>query len=150
MHRVRQGHHRPHNRGHVRHADPVRDQRPGPQRTLTVARRLHVKIYDTAKNQFQIPESLIERAGPTADASADASDLVFNYNAQPFEFWVTRKGDADDVAPLFDTRKGSLPATPVPPVHADDASTALPEFNLIFEDQYLEVRRRLLLAYSRD
>lgn len=99
-----------------------------------------MKVYDTIKNQFQVPESLLERAGPNDDASADKSDLVFNYNQQPFEFWITRKGDGEDVKPLFDTRKSSLPPTPIAPVRQDDPSTAFPAFNLIFEDQYLEVR----------
>ncbi|EJD51399.1 hypothetical protein AURDEDRAFT_135087 [Auricularia subglabra TFB-10046 SS5] len=105
--------------------------------------RLHVKIYDTARNQFQIPESLIERAGPDDGASSEKSDLVFNYNPEPFEFWITRKGDGDDARPLFDTRKSSLPPTPIPPVRSGDDSTALPAFNLVFEDQYLEITSAL-------
>ncbi|KZV94354.1 glycoside hydrolase family 31 protein, partial [Exidia glandulosa HHB12029] len=111
--------------------------------TYDTMTRLHVKIYDTVKNQFQIPESLIERSAPDPDSTADTSDLVFNYNAKPFEFWITRKGASDDEKPLFDTRKSFLPSTPVPPVHADDPSTALPAFNLIFEDQYIEITSAL-------
>lgn len=111
--------------------------------TYDTQTRLHVKIYDTPKNQFQIPESFIERAGPDSDASADKSDLVFNYNKSPFEFWITRKGDGDDVRPLFDTRKSSLPATPIAPIRQDDERTAFKGFNLVFEDQYLEITSAL-------
>ena len=102
-----------------------------------------MKIYDTAKNQFQIPPALIEVAPPADDASSEKSDLVFNYDEQPFAFWISREGDAKDVLPLFDTRKSSLPPTPIDPVRPDDQSTRLPTFNLIFEDQYLEITSAL-------
>ncbi|KAG1814614.1 glycoside hydrolase family 31 protein [Suillus subaureus] len=103
---------------------------------------LHVKIYDTANQQFTIPESVIERpAAPTTSYTGN-SDLVFNFDAAPFAFWITRRSDPDAM-PLFDTRTSSLPPTPIPPFNASDPSTAFDGFPLVFEDQYLQVASAL-------
>ncbi|KAG0697210.1 glycoside hydrolase family 31 protein [Suillus ampliporus] len=103
---------------------------------------LHVEIYDTANQQFTIPESVIERpAVPTASYTG-SSDLVFNYDATPFAFWITRRSDPDAM-PLFDTRASSLPSTPIPPFNVSDPSTAFDGFPLVFEDQYLQVTSAL-------
>ncbi|KAG1879989.1 glycoside hydrolase family 31 protein [Suillus subluteus] len=103
---------------------------------------LHVKIYDTANQQFTIPESVIERpAAPTTSYTSN-SDLVFNFDAAPFAFWITRRSDPDAM-PLFDTRTSSLPPTPIPPFNASDPSTAFDGFPLVFEDQYLQVASAL-------
>ncbi|KAG1898688.1 glycoside hydrolase family 31 protein [Suillus fuscotomentosus] len=103
---------------------------------------LHVKIYDTANQQFTIPESVIERpAAPTTSYTGN-SDLLFNFNAAPFAFWVTRRSDPGAM-PLFDTRTSSLPPTPIPPFNASDTSTAFDGFPLVFEDQYLQVASAL-------
>jgi len=100
---------------------------------------LHVKIYDTANQQFTIPESVIERPAAPTISYAGNSDLIFNYDTTPFAFWITRRSDPGAL-PLFDTRTSSLPPTPIPPFNASDASTAFDGFPLVFEDQYLQVR----------
>ncbi|KAJ8585481.1 hypothetical protein M405DRAFT_408372 [Rhizopogon salebrosus TDB-379] len=103
---------------------------------------LHVKIYDTANQQFTIPESVIEIPVAPTTSYLGSSDLVFNYDATPFAFWITRRSDPDAM-PLFDTRASSLPPTPIPPSNASDPSTAFDGFPLVFEDQYLQVTSAL-------
>ncbi|KAG2130855.1 glycosyl hydrolases family 31-domain-containing protein, partial [Suillus clintonianus] len=103
---------------------------------------LHVKIYDTANQQFTIPESVIERPAAPTTSYTGSSDLVFNYDAETFAFWITRRSDPDAM-PLFDTRILSLPSTPIPPFNASDPSTAFDGFPLVFEDQYLQVASAL-------
>ncbi|KAG2343401.1 glycoside hydrolase family 31 protein [Suillus weaverae] len=103
---------------------------------------LHVKIYDTANQQFTIPESVIERPAAPTTSYTSSSDLIFNYDATPFAFWITRRSEPDAM-PLFDTRTSSLPPTPIPPFNASDPSTAFDGFPLVFEDQYLQVASAL-------
>ncbi|KAG9308425.1 glycoside hydrolase family 31 protein [Chiua virens] len=103
---------------------------------------LHVKIYDTADQQFAIPESVIERPPPPAESFAGSSDLVFNYDSSPFAFWITRRSD-QDAMPIFDTRITSLPPTPIPPFNSSDPRTAFDGFPLVFEDQYLQIASAL-------
>ncbi|KAF9218886.1 glycoside hydrolase family 31 protein [Gyrodon lividus] len=103
---------------------------------------LHVKISDTAKQQFTIPESVVARPPPPTESYTSASDLVFNYDPSPFAFWITRRSESDAM-PLFDTRISSLPPAPIPPLNASDPSTAFDAFPLIFEDQYLQVASAL-------
>ncbi|KAL5534914.1 hypothetical protein ACEPAF_3004 [Sanghuangporus sanghuang] len=106
--------------------------------------RLHVHIFDTANQQFQIPESVISR--PVASPSNSTEpDLEFHYNPSPFEFWITRQEDGENGTPLFDTRRSSLPAVPIPPLNSSDPSTALDSFALVFEDQYLQLTSSLPL-----
>ncbi|KAJ7727590.1 glycosyl hydrolases family 31-domain-containing protein [Mycena metata] len=115
------------------------------QVTYETQSRLHVNIFDTANSQFTIPESVVAR--PTASGSSNAhnSDLVFNYDATPFAFWITRRS-APNATPLFDTRVSSLPPTPIAPVIVDDNSTALDGFPLVFENQYLQLASSLPLG----
>ena len=102
--------------------------------------RLHVNIFDTAQTQFTVPEDVIARPPAPSASHKDSSDLVFNHNANPFAFWITRRS-APNAMPLFDTRVASLPPTPIPAANPTaDNSTALDSFALIFEDQYLQVR----------
>ncbi|KAF9220372.1 glycoside hydrolase family 31 protein [Gyrodon lividus] len=103
---------------------------------------LHVKIYDTANQQFTIPESVIERPAAPTTSFTKSSDLVFNYDASPFAFWITRRSDPDAM-PIFDTRMSSLPPAPIPPFNASDPSTAFDAFPLVFEDQYLQIASAL-------
>ncbi|KAH8111170.1 glycosyl hydrolases family 31-domain-containing protein [Phellopilus nigrolimitatus] len=97
--------------------------------------RLHVNIFDTANEQFRVPDSVVSRPPPPSSSHVESADLVFNFTPSPFEFWITRRSEAGGV-PLFDTRKSSLPRTPIAPVNATDNSTALDGFGLVFEDQY--------------
>lgn len=106
--------------------------------------RLHVKIFDDDQNQYSIPSSVVDLSQPSIGASKSNSDLVFNYESNPFSFWITRRS-RPDLAPLFDTRIKSLPRTPVPPVNPSDNSTALDGFPLVFEDQYLQLASALPL-----
>ncbi|PPQ96096.1 hypothetical protein CVT26_004728 [Gymnopilus dilepis] len=109
------------------------------QVTYETTSRLHVNIFDTVNQQYTIPDSVIERPGAPAKSFKETSDLIFNHQASPFAFWITRRSQPHS-APLFDTRINSLPKTPVPPFVEGDNSTALDAFPLVFEDQYLQVR----------
>ncbi|KIK64044.1 glycoside hydrolase family 31 protein [Collybiopsis luxurians FD-317 M1] len=106
--------------------------------------RLRVRIADSEDSQYTIPESIISRPSPPTTSFTQSSDLVFNFDPSPFAFWITRRSKPNDT-PLFDTRVASLPETPIPPVIADDESTALDGFSLIFEDQYLQLTSSLPL-----
>ena len=105
---------------------------------------MHVNIFDTEQSQFTIPSSVISLAA-SASINQEDSDLVFNYDASPFAFWITRHSEPDAV-PLFDTRIASLPPTPIPSVISSDNSTALDGFPLVFEDQYLQLTSALPLG----
>lgn len=109
-------------------------------------RRLHVEIVDTAKNQFTVPHDIVSPPGISSSASGasytNSSDLVFNYTASPFAFWITRRS-SPDAAPLFDTRPQSLPTPPVEAVRVDDPSTVLDGFELVFEDTYVQLTSAL-------
>ncbi|KAH7100202.1 glycosyl hydrolases family 31-domain-containing protein [Auriculariales sp. MPI-PUGE-AT-0066] len=106
--------------------------------------RLHVNIYDTVDSQFRVPDSVVARPAPPTKSFTDTAELVFNYTAAPdaFAFWITRRDNPEGV-PLFDTRIASLPKTPIPPVRDTDNSTALDGFQLVFEDQYLQLTSAL-------
>ncbi|KAF8890700.1 glycosyl hydrolases family 31-domain-containing protein [Infundibulicybe gibba] len=106
--------------------------------------RLHVNIFDTDDKQYTIPQTVIARPAPPKEAFSQNSDLVFNYNPSPFAFWITRRSEPQAM-PLFDTRISSLPKAPIGPVIANDNSTALDGFPLIFEDQYLQLTSALPL-----
>lgn len=65
---------------------------------------LRVHIYDTARQQFQIPESTLFRCASEA-SPASASELEFHYSESPFAFWVSRRSTGDVI---FDTRSSPL------------------------------------------
>ncbi|KAF7314145.1 Glycoside hydrolase family 31 protein [Mycena chlorophos] len=113
--------------------------------TYETESRLHVNIFDTAQRQFTVPTFIFTPPNATGSVTSKTSDLVFNYEASPFEFWVTRRTEPDAM-PLFDTRKASLPPTPIAPVMPGDNSTALDNFALVFEDQYLQLTSALPLG----
>ncbi|KAJ7627419.1 glycosyl hydrolases family 31-domain-containing protein [Roridomyces roridus] len=115
------------------------------QVTYETESQLHVHIFDTANSQFTIPETVFSRPNATEGTSANNSDLVFNHQSSPFAFWITRRSTPDET-PLFDTRVASLPPTPIAPVIPTDNSTALDSFNLVFEDQYLQLASALPLG----
>ncbi|EIW75706.1 glycoside hydrolase family 31 protein [Coniophora puteana RWD-64-598 SS2] len=104
--------------------------------------RLHVHIYDTAKNQFTIPDTVVARPAPPTQSHTTTSDLEFSYDASPFAFWITRRSQPDAM-PLFDTRTRSLPATPIASTPAGGSSVNLDGFELVFEDQYLQIASAL-------
>ncbi|EJD44910.1 hypothetical protein AURDEDRAFT_166092 [Auricularia subglabra TFB-10046 SS5] len=114
---------------------------PSPHPFLISVPSLHVLITDASDKQFVIPQSVIERPAPPTESFVE---LVFNYESNPFAFWITRRDEPDGM-PLFDTRIASLPKTPVAPVREDDPSTALDGFPLVFEDQYLQLTSALPL-----
>ena len=103
-----------------------------------------MNIFDTAQSQFAIPRSVIDLSTGAGLEHKNQSDLVFNYESTPFSFWITRRSEPS-ASPLFDTRISSLPPTPISPVIADDNSTALDGFPLVFEDQYLQITSSLPL-----
>ncbi|THU98206.1 hypothetical protein K435DRAFT_828477 [Dendrothele bispora CBS 962.96] len=113
--------------------------------TYETESRLHVNIFDTANKQFTIPENVISRPNvPPETSIVNSSDLVFNYDSTPFAFWITRRFDSD-ATPLFDTRTSSLPSAPIPPFRPDDNRTAFDGFELVFEDEYLQLTSSLPL-----
>jgi hypothetical protein len=105
-------------------------------------RRLHVNISDSGSSNFVVPEFVFERPAPPTETLTNTSDLVFNYDAAPFAFWITRRADPA-AAPLFDTRAASLPQAPVAPTDPSDPRTGLPAFPLVFEDQYVQLASAL-------
>ncbi|KAJ7623867.1 glycosyl hydrolases family 31-domain-containing protein [Mycena polygramma] len=113
--------------------------------TYETGTRLHVNIFDTANSQFSLPDSVFTRPKASGSSTAQNSDLVFNYDASPFAFWITRRS-VPHATPLFDTRISSLPSTPTAPIIAGDNSTALTGFPLIFENQYLQLASALPLG----
>ena len=109
------------------------------------ASRLHIHIYDTALQQYQIDDWVSPR--PQGDNTTKASsDLAFDYNPSPFEFWVTRKSDG---AELFDTRTENIPVyndtvniqdlDQLNTHGANSNYTIMPAHPLVFEDQYLQI-----------
>ncbi|KAJ7307818.1 glycosyl hydrolases family 31-domain-containing protein [Mycena albidolilacea] len=71
--------------------------------TYETQTRLHVNIFDTANSQFTIPETVITKPKVSSADTTLNSDLVFNYEANPFAFWIPRRS-APHTTPLFDTR----------------------------------------------
>ncbi|KAG9005981.1 hypothetical protein FRB93_009082 [Tulasnella sp. JGI-2019a] len=114
------------------------------QVTYETSSRLHVNIFDTAKAQFTVPDFIIPSSSlaSSASSSASSSDLVFNYTSKPFAFWITRRSDPSGT-PLFDTRLSSLPTAPVSEIVPGDNTTALNGFQLVFENQYLQLTSSL-------
>jgi alpha-glucosidase len=95
-----------------------------------------VSIADAASQQFTLPPAFFPR--PANDSSpTEDSDLVFNHENEPFAFWIARKSTGDV---LFDTRISSLPNAPTTALDG----TALDNFALVFEDQYLQVTLSIL------
>ncbi|PWN36503.1 Alpha-glucosidase subunit 1 [Meira miltonrushii] len=121
--------------------------------------QLHVHIYDTAKNQYQLPDDLIfNRSSSDPEkvqdgATKESSHLEFHHTAEndsnsqdPWAFWITRKGAAADATPLFDTRPANIPTYDQPfnaTLSTNRNSTAMPNHNLIFENQYLQLSSAL-------
>ncbi|KAK9458431.1 alpha-glucosidase [Dipodascopsis uninucleata] len=89
--------------------------------------RLHISITDEGGKNFQLTKRPdIWTAPLVTDAehvSSDKAEYIFKYNAEPFEFWVMRK---DDYSILFDTRG----------------------YNLIFENQYIELSTSMVPDYN--
>lgn len=85
--------------------------------TYQTTDRLKVKIYDTAKQQYQLPESLW---GPQANdtLTSGSPNYTFTYTTNPFTFTVARASNGDI---LFDTRNQTL----------------------IFENQYIQLTSSL-------
>lgn len=121
--------------------------------------QLHVHIYDTEKHQYQLPTNLIfnrSESDPEKVQGAvtkEESQLQFHHTAEndsnsqdPWAFWITRKGASSDSTPLFDTRPANIP-TYDQPINATTSSnrntTAMPNHNMIFENQYLQLSSAL-------
>lgn len=111
--------------------------------------QLHVHIYDTAKNQYQLPNGVIfDRPGddPEKDAGSTAEDshLEFHHtdDKAPWAFWITRKSTGDVI---FDTRPERIPTydQPLNETETHRNSTAMPAHPLIFENQYLQLSSAL-------
>ncbi|KIW08097.1 uncharacterized protein PV09_01035 [Verruconis gallopava] len=82
------------------------------------ANRVHVKIEDSDRIAYQVPESVFPRPSTAGSVPANQSQLEFTLHEDPFSFTVKRRGTGDV---LFD-------------------SSAAP---LIFSDQYVRLRTYL-------
>ena len=120
--------------------------------------QLHVHIYDTDKQQYQLPSGLIfdrpgdDPASVEGGSTADESDFVFHHTAegsdaasdQPWSFWVERKSTGDVI---FDTRAENIPTYTkgINNVSGETKrnSTAMPAHPLVFENQYLQISSAL-------
>ncbi len=120
--------------------------------------QLHVHVYDSDKQQYQLPNGLIfDRPSDSPDevqdaSTADDSDLVFHHTAEngtqaegsAWAFWIARK-DSGDV--IFDTRPANIPTydSGINNVSADTKrnSTAMPKHEMVFENQYLQLSSAL-------
>lgn len=80
--------------------------------------RLHVKIYDADKEVYQIPDDVFPRPGHGQWCAPHDSKLNFYYQADPFEFQVSRS-DTGEI--LFDTTGNKI----------------------VFETQYLYIKTNL-------
>lgn len=67
--------------------------------------RLHVKILDTNNTVYQVPDEVFPRPGFGQWCSPENSNLKFSFNADPFEFTVSRT-DTGEI--LFDTTGNKL------------------------------------------
>ncbi|CDU22645.1 probable Alpha-glucosidase precursor [Sporisorium scitamineum] len=121
--------------------------------------QLHVHIYDTAKQQYQLPNGPIydrpsdDPAEITNGSTAEESDLVFHHTAENgtrfnnsggWAFWIERKSSGDVI---FDTRASNIPTynDGINNVSSDTKrnSTAMPKHEIIFENQYLQLSSAL-------
>ncbi|KAJ1588605.1 hypothetical protein NDA11_002522 [Ustilago hordei] len=120
--------------------------------------QLHVHIYDTAKQQYQLPNRLIyDRPSDNPDeiqqgSTAEESDLVFHHTAEnatqssngSWAFWIQRKSSGEVI---FDTRSQNIPTYEqgINNVSSDTKrnSTAMPKHEMVFENQYLQLSSAL-------
>lgn len=118
------------------------------------AHRLHVHIHDAANQQFQLPHDLLPR--PSSDptkvkgVSVEESDLHFHHTGQQgqnstedaWAFWIERKSSGEII---FDTRPSKIPTydQPLNGTEGKRNSTAMPNHNMIFENQYLQLSSAL-------
>ncbi|EPQ32053.1 uncharacterized protein PFL1_00251 [Pseudozyma flocculosa PF-1] len=118
--------------------------------------QLHVHLYDTDKQQYQLPDGLIfDRPGDDPakikhSSTVDDSDLVFHHTGEsgnstgPWAFWVERRSNGDVI---FDTRPDNIPTYDqgINNVSGDSKrnSTAMPAHPLVFENQYLQLSSAL-------
>ncbi|EJU04814.1 hypothetical protein DACRYDRAFT_20425 [Dacryopinax primogenitus] len=118
-----------------------------PSLTLSVTyeteSRLHVHIYDTAEQQYQLPQSVLAR--PPASVPSSTSDFAFHYTSSPFAFWVEKRSTG---AVIFDTRAENIPTYTEPLFsYENNASvtntTAMPAHPLVFSNQYLQLSSAL-------
>ncbi|KAI4729283.1 alpha-glucosidase [Aureobasidium sp. EXF-10728] len=84
--------------------------------THETGNRLHVQIYDTDENVYQVPDSVLPR--PSADGNVTSSQLVFEVVNDPFSFSVSRRSGGPA---LFNTTGAEL----------------------VFQSQYLRLRTQL-------
>lgn len=85
---------------------------------LQVDTRLHVQIFDPARQAYQVPSFVVPRPDATASSSSNAAAIQFSYVANPFSFEIQRAGTGES---LFNTTGQQL----------------------VFESQYLRLRTSL-------
>ena len=123
--------------------------------------QLHVHIYDTDRNQYQLPLDLIMNrpsSNPQSDelegeaVTAEDSDLRFHHTAEEgyddsnspsWAFWITRANADTNADPIFDTRAERIPTYLEPfntsAVNTERNTTAMPNHNMVFENQYVQI-----------
>lgn len=119
--------------------------------------QLHVHLYDTDQQQYQLPNGLIysypssNPALVSEGSTKEESDLVFHHTAEngtqegSWAFWVERRSTGDVI---FDTRPESIPTYEegMGSAVANDTkrnSTAMPKHEIVFENQYLQLSSAL-------
>ncbi|EPX71699.1 alpha-glucosidase Agl1 [Schizosaccharomyces octosporus yFS286] len=96
--------------------------------TYETEERVHISIRDLNSSQFQFSKRHDVWQAPLYYASTSSLNksnvfYEFSFNADPFEFWITRKTDGEV---LFDTRGN----------------------HLVFEDQYIELTTNMVDDYN--
>ena len=119
-------------RPHSRPFPVVRRSTPEEADWLT---EIRVHIYDKAEEHYQVPEELCPKPHDT-NLTTDRK-LHFNYQENPFAFWITRTSGEI----IFDTRPDRIPVhkTPIIKDGAPVRDTELPAYPLVFSDQYLQL-----------
>ncbi|KZT60573.1 glycoside hydrolase family 31 protein [Calocera cornea HHB12733] len=98
--------------------------------------KILISSASASTGDYPIPASLLPRPPPSS--SEEESNLVVKWTDAPWGVSVYRKGEEGGL-PLFSTERRYLPEEPIPPVEGMDESTALRGFNLVYEDQYVQL-----------
>ncbi|MCJ1355670.1 MAG: hypothetical protein MMC33_005662 [Icmadophila ericetorum] len=67
--------------------------------------RLHVQIYDSAEEVYQVPATVVARPNSTTESTLNAATIRFELTDDPFSFAVVR---ADSNKKIFDSSSESL------------------------------------------
>lgn len=101
---------------------------------------LHVHIFDSKEEQYQLTEDIWPRPlsiNPRTSLE-HKSDLILNYDSSPFAYWIERRSTGEII---FDTRAKNLKTYEdlIDVSGKKKSGSELPAYPLIFEDQYLQM-----------